>query len=75
MEFGERLRALREQKGLSQHGLGALVSVHQVMISQMESNDRKPSFDLLVRLAAVLGVSLDELVHGTTPAPVEQVAQ
>jgi transcriptional regulator with XRE-family HTH domain len=75
MGFGERLRALREQKELSQHGLGVLVSVHQVMISQMENNDRKPSFDLLVRLAAVLGVSLDELVHGAAPVQTEQVAQ
>lgn len=63
--FGERLRALREQKGLAQHELGALVRVHQVAISQLENNVRKPSFDLLLRLSAVLGVSIDELVHGS----------
>lgn len=59
--LGQRVRNLRERNGLTQNKLAALLGMHQVTISQIENNERWPSTGVLVRLADVLGVSIDEV--------------
>lgn len=59
--LGENVRRLREARAMSQAELGALVGTNQSMISQVELGSTKPSYDRLVALARVLGVSLDDL--------------
>lgn len=55
--FGERLQEVRSDAGLSQTGLAKAVNTSQSAISQMESGERQPSFDMLRRLANALSVS------------------
>lgn len=59
--LGQRVRSLREQHGLTQSKLAALVGMHQVTISLIEKNERWPSTELLVKLANALNVSIGEL--------------
>jgi len=54
--FGQRLERIRKDAGLSQTALANRVNTSQSAISQMESGDRKPSFDMLRHLARALGV-------------------
>jgi transcriptional regulator with XRE-family HTH domain len=65
-DFPDRLRRLREAKGLSQTQLGAAVGKTAQAVATWERGSRKP-VDLvtLVRIAAALGVTLDELVGFT----------
>lgn len=64
-QFGRRLRAFRERKGLSQQKLAELANVQRVSISSVESG-RQGSLSLpaALKVAAVLGITVDELARG-----------
>ena len=49
---GERLRALRAQRGLSQSRMAARLGISHSYLSQIENNDRPVTGGLLARLAA-----------------------
>ncbi|WP_030459042.1 helix-turn-helix transcriptional regulator [Kitasatospora sp. NRRL B-11411] len=53
--YGAEVRRLREEKGLSQSGLGELVFCSGAYIGQIEVAVRKPQADLSGRLDAALG--------------------
>ena len=60
--FGNYICALRTGLGLSQFQLGALVGVSDKAVSKWENADAKPRIGTCRRLAAVLGVSIDQLL-------------
>ncbi|MFI9050995.1 helix-turn-helix domain-containing protein [Streptomyces sp. NPDC053427] len=64
LSFGRRLRALRRQKALSQAELGG-TTLSASHISLLESGKRPPTDEVLVKLAARLGISAVELVGDT----------
>ncbi|MGW8725585.1 helix-turn-helix domain-containing protein [Streptomyces sp. NPDC055808] len=64
LSFGRRLRALRRQKALSQAELGG-TTLSASHISLLESGKRPPTDEVLVKLAARLGISVAELVSDT----------
>src|SRR5215475_13452508 len=64
--FGEVLRRLRQEAGLSQAGLAAAAGVHLRQIHRYESGEQQPALDVAQRLAASLGVTLDELAGGSS---------
>lgn len=53
--FGARLRTLREDRGLSQTGLGQLVFCSGHLIGKIEKGDRRPQPDLVQRCDVALG--------------------
>ena len=59
---GPRLRALRQQRGTTLVQLSATTGISVSTLSRLESGDRRPSLELLLPLARVHGVPLDELV-------------
>jgi len=67
-EFGERLRMLRESRGLTAKDLGKMVSLGGPTITRYEKGQRDPDTETLVRLAEILDVSLDYL-FGLTDRP------
>src|SRR4051812_43469423 len=64
--FGDVLRRLRQEAGLSQAGLAAAAGIHLRQIHRYESGEQQPALDVAHRLAAALGVTLDELAGGTS---------
>ena len=52
------IREKRKEKGLSQERLAKLVQVSQPFIAEIESGRKKPSVDVLMRICAVLDISL-----------------
>ena len=54
----------RKARGMTQVELAERVNVQQSAISLIERQERNPSLPLLVRLANVLGVTIDDLVGG-----------
>lgn len=58
-----RLRELRRQKGLSMRELGEQVGLSESTVSLYENGRRKPSHELLCRLADFFGVSVDYLLE------------
>lgn len=62
MEFHEKLKELRTQAGLTQQQLGVQLGVTKSVISYYELQERLPSPDILIKLAAVFHVSADYLL-------------
>lgn len=63
--FGDRLRRLRTERGLSLSELGYMVGVSEGAIRQMESGQTKSaSFQVGIKLAKVLGVDAGYLALG-----------
>ncbi len=77
MELGKRLRTQRHALRLSGPKVAAQVGVSSVHISDMENDKRRPSLDLLVRLARVYGVTTDYLlgVEETAEPPRDPYAE
>ena len=67
MDVGERIRARREELGLTQAQLADELGVTHQHVSGIESGISAPSLDLLVRIARRLGVSTDYLLTGESP--------
>lgn len=61
MNCGERLKALREQKGFTQRELAAQVDMYFTSISKIENGERKLTLEEAVRVSEVLGVDLKEI--------------
>lgn len=61
MEFGTKLRELRERAGLTQYELAEGIAASS-FISLLEAGKRKPKPELIAKLAARLGVPTEELV-------------
>jgi transcriptional regulator with XRE-family HTH domain len=64
-EIGERVRALRLERGLPQVELARLLGVHQTNISAMERGTRALTIHQILKLSRVLKVSTDEILTGT----------
>lgn len=65
MEFGLRLRKLREEKGISQVGLARALKISNSMLSRYEKNRRSPDYATLSKLADFFEVSTDYLLGRT----------
>lgn len=59
---GPRLRALRRERETTLTDLAAQTGISASTLSRLESGDRRPTLELLLRLARAYGVTLDELV-------------
>jgi transcriptional regulator with XRE-family HTH domain len=60
--IGPRLRALRQQRGATLAQLSAGTGISVSTLSRLESGERRPTLELLLPLARVHDVPLDELV-------------
>lgn len=64
MAFGERIKALRTGKGLSQEEVAERLGVSPQSVSKWEHGRNNPELSVLLPLARLLGVSADELLEG-----------
>jgi len=58
--FGQTIRALRKQKGLTQEKLGELSGLNQSYIGDIERGQRNPSLETVNNLCRALGLSVSE---------------
>jgi transcriptional regulator with XRE-family HTH domain len=61
VEFGRRLRELRDQRGLSQEELAHRAGIHWTYYGGIERGERNPALANINRIAEALDVSLSEL--------------
>ncbi len=61
--FGGKLRALRLQHGLTMRQLGDMLGVSDSYISQMETSNKVPNVAMLLKIANLFNVSLDQLAR------------
>jgi transcriptional regulator with XRE-family HTH domain len=62
--FGEKLRILRERRGMSQRKLGKELGFSSsAYVHFLETGQRKPNVDLLLKLSELFGVTMDQLAR------------
>lgn len=62
-KFGEKLRALRTQRGLTTRELGSILDVDQSYITRMENGKRHPNIVMAIKIADIFDVTVDQLVR------------
>jgi transcriptional regulator with XRE-family HTH domain len=60
--LGSRIKELRERHGLSQRQLSQQLQLSKSMVAKYEGGVHAPPIAVLVRLATLLGVSVDSLL-------------
>jgi transcriptional regulator with XRE-family HTH domain len=68
-EFGRRVRAARDRRGISQETLGELSGLHRTYVGHVERGEVNPSLYNVLRIAHALEVDPSELVRGLRPEP------
>lgn len=66
-EFGQRFKAARKQRGLSQEQIAATMGVSRVSVSHYENGKNFPQIAELVRFCEEYKVSMDWLILGRQP--------
>jgi transcriptional regulator with XRE-family HTH domain len=61
--FAEKLRTLRNQRGLTIRQLSDLLDVSFGYVGKMERGERLPNVAMLVKVADLFDVSLDRLIR------------
>ena len=72
--LGARLRARRDEVGISLRELGRRIGVSASLISQIETSKVQPSVATLYALVTELGGSFDHLLFGEPPLPAAEAA-
>ena len=67
--YGERVKAYRELRGLTQPQLAEQTGIPPTSLSRIETNGRKVTLEEAVRLADVLNISLGQLAGVEEPSP------
>ena len=68
--FGERLRSIRKDRGMTQEDIAAQIGVTKQTISQYERDVRRPDPNMLADIGDILHVSVDYLL-GRTNDPID----
>ena len=62
MDFGESLVNIRKEKGISRKDFAERLQIPYTTLRNYETNQREPGHQLLIKMATILGVSVDTLI-------------
>lgn len=62
MNFGERLKSLRKEAGMTQTDLAMRLGITKSVVSYYERQERSPSPDVLIQLTDIFHVTADYLL-------------
>jgi transcriptional regulator with XRE-family HTH domain len=69
IRVGEKVKVLREEKGLSLKQLADLTGISTALLSQMENHLVSPSLGTIIKLAKALGVKVGDFLGETEGEP------
>lgn len=64
MDFGNQIKKIREEKKLTQEQMAQSLNVTRQAVSNWENNRNLPDIEMLIAIAGVYHVSLDQLILG-----------
>ena len=68
-QFGEKIRAVRERKGMTMRAVATRAGLSESLISQIERNKVSPSLDTLLQLTDILGIDVEYLFRNLKKDP------
>ena len=66
--FAQKLKLLREEKGLSQQDLAGRAGINKMLISKYETERSTPSMENLGKIARALDVTVDYMIFDNVPS-------
>lgn len=73
--IGQRIKMLRKEKNLTAAQLANIIGVTQPALTKLENGNSGKRFEILVKLARALGVSIDALFPEMDDVQQEDAAQ
>lgn len=73
--LGEKIKQLRNEKGLTQKELADQLFVTAQAVSRWENNEVEPSLATISQIAHIFGVTVDELIGAQVENPAPQVKE
>ena len=73
MNFTDRLKKFRNEKGLNQTELGELIGVKKSYYSQIENDKKSPSRNFMNSLVAISGLPEEYWLYGVEEKDFEQI--
>lgn len=64
MDFGKQIKKIREEKNITQEQMAKSLSITRQAVSNWENNRNLPDIEMLIAIAQVYSVSLDQLILG-----------
>lgn len=64
MEFSEKIKSLRLKNNLTQEEFASKLNVTRQAVSNWENNRNLPDIEMIISIASVFEISLDELILG-----------
>ncbi len=61
-KFGEKLQALRKERGLTLRQLAGTLEVHYTHLNKIELGQKRPSTDLVIKISRLFDVTTDQLM-------------
>ncbi|WP_321289374.1 helix-turn-helix transcriptional regulator [uncultured Sunxiuqinia sp.] len=62
IKIGERIRFLREQKGISQQNMAAICNFEKANLSRIEAGRTNPTISTLYKISQALETTISDLV-------------
>jgi transcriptional regulator with XRE-family HTH domain len=62
-KIGQRIRELRESKGISQQNLAAVCNFEKANLSRIEAGRTNPTVSTLYKISQALEITISELVN------------
>ncbi|MCQ6268532.1 helix-turn-helix domain-containing protein [Fictibacillus sp. WQ 8-8] len=62
-KWGRRIRAFRKLKGYTQESLAKDLGISVSILGEVERGNRKPKEELMIKIATIFQVSIDELTQ------------
>ena len=70
-KFGAYISKLRKQADMTQSALGDKLNVTRQAVSRYENGDSFPDISILILLADIFGISIDDLINAGNPTKTE----
>jgi transcriptional regulator with XRE-family HTH domain len=71
MHVGVNIKKIREEKGLMQKEVAKAAGMHPANYNKVEKGEREPSIDSLDKIARLLGLTVDQIIHYEGKLPKE----
>jgi transcriptional regulator with XRE-family HTH domain len=62
LKLGDNIKRLRKAKEMTQENLAKLLNISSAAVSKWESNDSYPDITMIIPLAQIFEISIDELM-------------
>lgn len=74
-EFGKKLKSARQQKGMSQRGLGLALGLSDKTISSYESSRSYPNLEALTKICEILNKPIEYFVSSSKAVVIREHIQ